>query len=36
MGEGGGLVAEPTKLFIGGAWVEGSAGTYEVVNPSTE
>ncbi len=36
MGEGGGRVAEPTKLFIGGAWVPGSGGTYEVVNPSTE
>jgi succinate-semialdehyde dehydrogenase/glutarate-semialdehyde dehydrogenase len=25
----------PTQLLIGGTWVEGSAGTYDVLNPST-
>ncbi len=25
----------PTQLLIGGKWVDGSAGTYDVVNPST-
>ena len=30
------LLDEPTRLFIDGAWVDGSAGTYPVVNPSTE
>lgn len=30
------LLTEPTRLYIGGAWVEGADGTYPVVNPSTE
>ena len=30
------LLTEPTRLCIGGAWVEGGDGTYPVVNPSTE
>src|SRR2546430_12573828 len=27
---------EPYRLLIGGSWVEGSSGTYGIVNPATE
>ena len=30
------MVADAYKLWIGGEAVDGGAGTYEVVNPSTE
>ena len=28
--------AGPYRLLVGGAWVEGGAGSYPVVNPATE
>ncbi|MHB1487211.1 MAG: aldehyde dehydrogenase family protein [Acidimicrobiales bacterium] len=33
----GGLTrTEPYRLLIGGKWVDGSAGTYDIINPATE
>ncbi len=29
-------MTDPARLGIGGEWVEGDAGTYDVVNPATE
>jgi phenylacetaldehyde dehydrogenase len=30
------ITGEDYQLFIGGKWVDGSAGTYPVINPATE
>lgn len=29
-------MTEPARLGIGGEWIDGAAGTYEIVNPATE